>query len=379
MSLRLLIAIAVLSVFGLLGWWFLENFDYVEENVRVRMSGEAARNPYLAAERTLNILGLRAQTLKRWEPERALADRGVLILPEQRDALGRRGVQRILQWVEAGGHLITEDRALEDSDPLLDALEVSRSEGKRGEKPAVKLQLPDDERIYSVKMHALQSLDTEREAWYVDSEFATHMLHFRHGRGYVTVLNDLEFMRNTSLDEDDHADFLFELARLHKSSGALTFYHSQDEFSLWDWLSTHARAVLLAGAAMLLLWLWRVAPRFGPLAAENSRARRSLLEHLRASGRFLWSVGASDRLLEAAREQALRKLKRAHPELLGLNEVQLRARLQQLFDLEARELVWLTQTRKTKRGETLQALQLFQRMHAQLAFKTRIDSPKEKA
>ena len=91
-----------------------------------------------------------------------------------------------------------------------------------------------------------------------------------------------------------------------------------ERLSLWQWLTEHALAVLISSAALLVLWLWRIGPRFGPVAADLPPARRRLLDHLRASGRFHWNNRGRDRLAEAAREACLARLARAHPGFAAL-------------------------------------------------------------
>jgi hypothetical protein len=47
--------------------------------------------------------------------------------------------------------------------------------------------------------------------------------------------------------------------------------------------------------------------------AERHRARRRLLEHIEASGRFLWTHGQQAELIEAMRESLRRSLQFRHP------------------------------------------------------------------
>jgi len=91
-----------------------------------------------------------------------------------------------------------------------------------------------------------------------------------------------------------------------------------DSPSLWEWLLQHAWPVLLAAALLLLAWLARIVPRFGPLEPEAPPVRRSLLEHLRASGRYVWSRGDAGVLIDALRERVWRSALRRRGGLKGL-------------------------------------------------------------
>ena len=88
--------------------------------------------------------------------------------------------------------------------------------------------------------------------------------------------------------------------------------------SLWGWLGTRAWPVLAALAVLALAGLWAAAPRFGPAIPEPDPARRSLLEHLDASGRYQWQTGRGEPLLRASREAFRQRLGRLHPGWLQL-------------------------------------------------------------
>ncbi|CAD5202077.1 hypothetical protein, partial [Pseudomonas sp. FEN] len=79
---------------------------------------------------------------------------------------------------------------------------------------------------------------------------------------------------------------------------------------------------LVALAALLGLWLWHVGLRQGPLQAPASRARRQLQEHLRASADFLLRRSGHEALLQALRQDILRRARKRHPgfERLGVAE-----------------------------------------------------------
>jgi hypothetical protein len=83
---------------------------------------------------------------------------------------------------------------------------------------------------------------------------------------------------------------------------------------------------------LLFLWLWSIAPRFGPVAPDAPPGRRRLLDHLRASGRYFWNKGLRARLVIAARDAALRRVNRAQPDFAGASE---RERVDRLASLAA--------------------------------------------
>ena len=143
---RLYIGIAVALVLAS-GIWFALSFERVNEREYVGLQGEARRNPYLAAGRMLERMGVRVVfERERIEPAR-LPQHAVLLLPRERFALGGEGLQALLRWVENGGHLIVEAEPPKNPDPLLALLRVERVAARGGyERPNEPVLLPGGER-----------------------------------------------------------------------------------------------------------------------------------------------------------------------------------------------------------------------------------------
>jgi hypothetical protein len=356
---------------GLLGLrWFFLNYEYVDDRRFIGWSKEARRNPHLAAERLITRMGTPAEALRSLAALSELPPRGVLIIGDERDVLTPNARDRLLAWVEQGGYLITEDIRIERADPLLDILRVRReavNEEDRGAEswPLVEIELPGAERAFKVQMHELQSIERSQSLFYGRSKNANHVLHFRHGKGYVTVLNSMWFMQNYAIGKNDHAAFLHGLVALAPERSGAAFFNQPTDLSLWAWLGEYAWAVLAAGALALALYLWRIAPRFGPIAPDPERHRRSLLEHLRACGRFEWKAKSGAQLAEAAREAAWRRVARAHPELAGLSTEETQRRLAELYVLHKEDTRRLLQAGAENQGDFIRSIQVYQRVHEQ--------------
>jgi hypothetical protein len=364
------LAAALLAVLVLGGaWWFFTNFERVPTREWVGYQGEARRNSYLAAERLLARLGLAVRHVKTPGELRELPPNGTLILPDRRDALAPDERRRLLAWVDAGGHLIVEDEDHRRPDPVLDALGVKRKPGpKAAPEAAIEVRLPHAPAPLSVRMHARQTLEVPQAEVMVRGKSVTHLVHFRRGRGQVTVLNDFGFMRNPAIGAVDHAEFLWQLTRFQPGTAAVLVFDNPEKLSLARWLADHAWAAVAAAALLLALWLWSIAPRFGPLAPDPEPVRRRLLDHLRASGRFQWSVGDGAALAESAREAALRRVARAQADFAGLAEREREARLAAAFGLdpaEARRV--LRPARDLAIPQFVAAMRVFQRIHERLA------------
>jgi hypothetical protein len=366
--------------------WFFNNFDRVLEKQWVGFQGEARRNAFLASERLLARMGVSVRHAKLPGELRELPGNGTLILPDRRSALAPDERRHLIEWVEGGGHLIVEDENYRLPDYILDALGVTRKPTpqpppkptpkakaeERSPKPVetrfVEVRLPHAPAPMRVRMHSLQTLEAPHASLRVESKDATHLVHFPRGRGQVTVLNDLEFMRNGSIGQSDHAEFVWQLVRFQPDTAAVFVFDRPQRLSLARWLVDNAWAALAGGALLLALWLWRVAPRFGPLAPDPEPARRRLLDHLRASGRYLWSAGGAATLAESAREAALRRIGRAQPDFAGLAAAERGERLEASFGLAAGEAQRVLQRAQTLvPHEFVSTMRVFQRIHERLS------------
>jgi len=138
---------------------------------------------------------------------------------------------------------------------------------------------------------------------------AYELLAFDRGAGNVTLINGLwRFRSVSSLATDDHAEILLALVATHQREGDVRIMARLEAPSIFEWLWDNALAALATALVLLVFWLWRIVPRFGVLRPEPVRSRRSLVQHLRAIGRFLWRHRAAMVLLEAARGNVRRRL-----------------------------------------------------------------------
>jgi len=324
----IVILIASLGVTGVV--WLRANFDRETNKVMVGFRGEAQRNPWLAAERLLARMNLPASDLREYDGLRKLQPDSVLVLPQGRQTLSESLRAGIVDWVQSGGFLVIEAEHPSIRDSLIDefgvkrvedadnskanehrqgASGISRNNGEldvnanhidRDSLDLTVVKLPGSVLTSLVWMEADFSLVSERAWFRAGTDYSANILMLREGDGNVVVVNDLDFATTGEIAELDHAQFVVELARFAQRSGPVIFFINPGQPSLMKWLRTHAWAPISAAALAVLLWLWKSIPRFGPVAPDPERARRRLLDHLRASGRFLWARGQGGRLLDSA-------------------------------------------------------------------------------
>ena len=153
---------------------------------------------------------------------------------------------------------------------------------------------------------------------------------YAEGRGHVAMVSD-NYFNNQRLPRFDHAELLLGLARLNQQGRNVMLVLHADAAPWYAMLWRAAWMPLTALAVLLALLLWRAARRFGPMLPEPGTERRSLLEHIEASGNWLWRAkGGREVLLAAARQETQALLRRRAPELQQLGDDERAARLARL-------------------------------------------------
>ena len=301
------------------GIWFYTNYALVEEAVEVGFKGEARSNPFLAAERFLH---------SRESPAKSMLSlvglpqsNGTLVISGQRYDIGPELADRLLLWVSAGGHLVVtidEGSEFEGShadDWLLKKLGVGLRRVDSESPPLpTDVDIPEADDFLQVMFSPYRVLKSNGiEAVHrIRGESGDHALRYPLGKGFLTVVSDTWFMRNESIGSYDNAAYLWHLTHFQRN-GEIWLVYGGDMPPLWKWLWQHAWMVIVSALVLLMTWLALHRRRFGPLIAAPALARRRLLEHIKASGRFLWRNGQQTILLKGARDALMRPLVARHP------------------------------------------------------------------
>ena len=351
-----LLAIGALAT--LISVWFLQNFEQVPVRHREAPQKEARRNPYLAFERLLQELG---RPIERLESPRSLDQlpaQSILILDESR----RRNVtparvERLLDWVHGGGYLSVAAENASD-DPLLRKLGVSHYQAPQGQcapctkdkteeeadddDPPVEIEvtLPINQTRYRLEHfgRGLSSSSPE-PAWQAGSaKERSALLHFRWGRGHITVIDDLSFVDNHSLGDHDHAELIWALLQHYQAQGKIHLASRMEIQTLWQWLAESAWMLLISGALLIALWLWRIIPRFGGTCPSPIDERRDLTQHLSAIGRSVWREGGVTHWLSVVRHALNKRLSLRYPDLNRMDASEKRMVLAKIADCKTKDI-----------------------------------------
>ncbi|MCU7846976.1 MAG: DUF4350 domain-containing protein [Candidatus Thiodiazotropha sp. (ex Lucinoma kastoroae)] len=332
---RLGIAVGLTLLILLCGFftlWFVENFERHSKQIHSGMTTEARRNPLLAAEYYLSRLEIdvtshAGRQFLAEPPQRP----GLLLVRDLGPPLPQARVASLLAWVESGGHLlVTPGTLLEDGPvhPLLEQFGVAivsrestedEDEDEDEDEEISTLFLPDESASTQIKFDNNKWFDVESEQahWAAPDEDYPQLLIFPWGEGRVTFLSDSDFFSNDRIGEHDHA---LLLARLVGDSNPVWLLYSSQMPSLLSLLWRHAPYLLITLALLVLLMIWRLSQRSGPLILPTSRQRRDLLEHLQAAAEFAWRHDPSAGLFERGRLVVEKRWLASHPLLHHLDE-----------------------------------------------------------
>lgn len=342
-----LLAVAAVALFA----WLVE--FRVEESPST-WSDQARTNPYLAAGRLLERRGYAVffHDVCLTSPARD----GALLLNQPPDSLPRDQQRMLLQWVEKGNLLLVAmtrvDSRNSASDLILGPLGVRV---EHDESPVPPILLKAITAVAHPGMPWLKINDREGE---LQAAFATgvrledrngraiesmadptgvRVLRYEVGQGHVVALADTAWLRNGRITEGDHAALLLRLVDVPPGQ-EVHLIQDGGYPGVFTLMWHYAPYAVVALGLLIAGWIWRAASRFGPLLPGPEQPRRSLGEHLLASGRFLWHSGRHDRLYAAMRQGIRVRLFRRHPAWRHLDETDLMRELARHTGLAEAEL-----------------------------------------
>jgi hypothetical protein len=357
---------ALVCVFVL---WLTRNFAIVHEEVWTGPQGEAAANPFLAARMLLARMGSKVVQSQDLERLAQFAPSGTLFLADRTDVTPPL-VQELLAWVRRGGHLIVAAEYSLARDPLLHELSVSVRMRRKDFAPprAVEIELPDGSRLQAALPRSpVLLVDRERAHWWYEDDGGMLMVELIEGRGRVTILSGFAPFHNRAIGQHQHAELMWRLASPGGAAAAVWLVRRLQTQSLPGWLAEHALPVLVVLGLLLILALWRVMPRFGPLVAQSAPDRRSLTEHLTAMGRFYSGQGQLAALIKTVRQDALDALGARMPETRGEDGAARLKAAARVSGMSPRDLRYAFTSPATTARDFAAAIRLLREFRAQLA------------
>lgn len=298
--------------------WFLHTHERVDDTIDLPPRGEAAYNPLYALRESLIAAGLPARSRQRLQLANVpLAPRDTLLLYSDPRTLLPSEVERLLVWVEGGGHLLVRTpvprRSAERVQPrdLLERLGVHVS-GSTGCEPL--LVTGQEGHVEFCRGRRFALVDTAPALHWGDSDGdGLVYARLRYGAGAVDVLADFDFMRNADLRALPHALLTRQLLAPNWGAGTVHLVYAASVPPLWLQILTRGWMAWGPLLLALLAWLWMRTQRLGPVLPAPPVARRALLEHVSASGEHLVRYGHAPLLYDAVRVAFFDRLRRRDP------------------------------------------------------------------
>ncbi|GAB6195440.1 DUF4350 domain-containing protein [Lysobacter xanthus] len=320
-----LVAVIALVIAGIATWW-LRTYHRVERWVDLPRTGAAATDPLFALKLVLESQGRRVTTARRIDPRATtLAPDDTLLFdgdPRTLDAATRTA---LLDWLRRGGHLIV---AVPPPDPVGDVFDPAH--GSTLPVPlfdAVGVRVERVLRTRCVRSTDLPALPCNGRRFHapagaivrIGDDEGEVVARVRVGAGRMDVLASLDFVTTDALERVGSRALAAQLFATDAPHGRVHLVHADALPSLWRTLVTRGWPVWAPLALLLAGALASRMRRFGPLLPSPVPERRSLLEHVAASGRLHWRFGEADRLHAALREAFLARLRRRDPETAALD------------------------------------------------------------
>jgi hypothetical protein len=233
--------------------------------------------------------------------------------------LSRRAAETLRAHVAHGGHLIVRaPSALLDTPgrvPLLEGLGVGKHTFTNNAclfaKGAKKKDGSNERPLLCGDRFILAASAKPVVSW--RDGHGTGFARFRHGEGTIDVVATLDIARSPELRWGGNSPLLLQLLQPNWNRGTFHLIYASEMPSLWRLLIENAWRVLVALALCVAAWLWMRMQRFGPRLPSPPDARRSLLEHVQATGDHLYRYGRAHLLHSAFRAHVIARLRRKDP------------------------------------------------------------------
>jgi len=328
--------LAVLVVVGVL--WFRQAYHRVQQTLYLPPTGEAAFNPLYALAKTLQADGVRVDVRQRLQLDEHPPDpHDTLVLFNDPRTLSPPQMDRLLDWVAAGGHLVVRTPLYLRSEEitgqdlphaeLLERLSLWLVEETPG---CVDFQVEgEDHHVEFCNGRRFAFDGVEPELSWGDLEQGYVYARLAHGDGHVDVLAEMDFLANAAvrprlledltqppkggLRDGPHRALARQVLAPNYGRGTVHLVYAAEMPSLWRTLLAKGWMVWLPLLLALCAWLWRRMQRFGPALPSPAAERRSLLEHVRASGEHAYRYGRGVLLYTAVRQSFLARLRRRDP------------------------------------------------------------------
>ncbi len=309
------------------GYGLYKNIIFEEREYEVAQSAEARSNRLLAANFLLNTEGFEFEVKnnRRVFTELDESD-GVLWLTDATELEDQREAEKIIDWVESGGILLTSPAGQYGLDKstisgwLFEQFGIEeldqdeKNEEEESPEDLNTITLPDASLdVPQIKIFSdydpyfkISEEGPENVTTIID---APNLIHRSVDNGYVAVYSDEELFDTDRLDETDQGYLLLWLTQPAQSKNVSIVFRPASSPGLFTVLwNKFTLAICLMGLVLIGFLRW-AASRIGPIEHELPPIKNNIMAHLEARGEFWYRHKYTNKIIgnvqKAARENML--------------------------------------------------------------------------
>ncbi len=317
--------------------WFFTMHEKVESEIYVGFQGEARANDHYAAMMLLHELGIDAESWSSITPTEWLPDTNDTLFMRLSEpmAIGEQK-NALLNWVSNGGHLVllptvVQSQVIDDFLAEFDlelvvpvVLPDAAEPASNNDEPAAEdVESRDFDDTYTLSEryaeNHIEITEPGAPAAVIVHQGETIVARREYGNGFVTLVAEDYLFTNHFLDENDNARLFADIVVGELESGKVWIVYRSAFVPLWRVIWRAAPYLVATLALLLVLWIWHALPGFGPKIRLEGGERRSIIEHIMASGLFAWRRRGADNLYRSATQALLHDADAKHPGLTRLS------------------------------------------------------------
>ena len=312
--------------------WFFSSHEKVEVEEWVGFRGDARVNPWFAAELLARELGHESESKPELSPgEWMPPETDTLIIQVTPSLATGPELYMLLKWAGEGGHLVwlgPEVVAEEGDDSRWQfgvGVGVARSELYEAMEAQPDAQADFEAGLDSDYALGVYPYDVRLEVMTEEQDFdvITHGAEIfaarqQWGDGFVSVVANARRFSNDAMKNGDNARLFADVVMGDIEPGKVWVIFRTRLTPLWRLIWQAAPYLVISAALIVLLLLWSALPAFGPRVVAGADERRSILEHIHASGLFVWRHAGRFSLRASSTEALLHEADVRHPGLSRL-------------------------------------------------------------
>ena len=342
------IALLLVLAATLFAAWFFTTHEKRVRHEFIGYQGEARINDFLAAELLFSELGIEAESQSSLTPSEWLPESSDTIVSRLSTSIALQSERNLLtSWVNDGGHLVLLPAAQESG--VVDEFLVELG-----------FRLVEIERNENDEQDAIEDRDSGDYEYIVDLENTRYRIETpgdytlsamlsddlgmivarrNWGGGYVTIVANENYFTNFLIDQSNHARLLMDTVAGYVEPGKVWFIFESTYPSLWQVIWNNAPYVVASLAIVLLLWLWSIMPMFGPAIRPEAAVRRSIIEHVKAAGHFVWRNHGAKALAGSSTAAIMHEAESRHPGIGRLSAEKQARQIARLTGLSPQEIM----------------------------------------